>query len=232
MYNNTEAIKAAMGSAKSTIKNMDGSDVPLFKFESVDKIIAISSIYRDFPKHISKGIKQMALDGVIKPLHCYGNAYLVANYLLENGYKQVKVVDGVYRDLKHVRWGEDTHRFIQYINPDGRTRYYDPTLEVIPSTSQTWCWEYRALRIIELSEIERFADMSYEDSSAFHSFFNLPFGEDEFGYGSTLDNNKYRTSDKKSIFLHPFINDRGEFIGLFDQYHAGEVFYSSQMKAA
>ena len=228
-YNDMMALRAAMGTAESSIRDIDGKTIPLFEFECVNKIVPISSIYRDFPKSISKGIKEMAKNEEIKPLECYGNAYLVAQYLIENGYEQVRLVDGLYRDLRNVRWGEDTHRFIQYTNPNGRTRYYDPTMEIIPTTSQTWSWEYTALRVFEPSEIERFKELSNNEVAVYRAHYDLPYDENCFGYGSTLDNNKYRTCDM-SVFQMPFINDNGEYVGVFSQQEVWDSYL--QMKAS
>ena len=212
------AIIEAMGAAKSTMKNNDGSRIPLFKFDTLDKVVVMSSMYRDFPKNIMKKVKQMAKEGIIQPLHCYGNAYIVANYLIENGYENIRVVDGLYRDLRDAHRFTSTHRFIQYTNPDGLTRYYDPTMEIIPTMSQTWRWEYRALRVIELHEIERFGVLANMDAEKYRQMSDIPQEQDFCGIGSTLNRNIY--DSERSLYLLPFINDMGEFVGRIEQYEA------------
>lgn len=221
------AIKEAMGAAKSTMKNNDGSRIPLFEFDTLNKDVVMSSMYRDFPKNITKGIKQMAKDETIKPLHCYENAYIVAHYLIENGYERVRVVDGLYRDLKDAHRFTSTHRFIQYINEEGLTRYYDPTMEIIPNMSQTWRWEYRALRVFGLHEIERFEVLATIDAEEYKRMEDIPQDEDICGIGSTLDRNKY----DEGLHLLPFISDGGEFIGRVAQ-HEAAIRYCNEVVVA
>ena len=175
----------------------------MFYFDTMNKQIAISSIKRDFPRFVSQSIQDMAKNGDIKKQHCYTNAYVVAKYLIENGYRGGRIVDGIYRCLRDTNW-TDTHRFVQYTLPNGVKRYYDPTVEFVPPSRflGLYSFEYKAVRVFNISEIERFNSTVSHDS--FLKYDCMP---------STLSYSQYVTSeylDSRSIM--PYINDNGEYV--------------------
>ena len=196
-----------------------------FEFATLNKKVCISSFKRDFPKTIVQGIVEMANQGVIKELMCYGNAYKVAKYLVSKGYTNVKLVDGIYNNLRGPK-NQDTHRFIQYTYPDGRTRYYDPTIELIPvPDNKIGCsicsFTYTAIRVFAISEIERFSSITYNEVLELYQKYGidlvLNYSENEQLFGSTLDNNVYRIYNR-GRYIFPRIDDNGCFVSSIPEF--------------
>lgn len=174
-----------------------------FQFEVLNKVVPISSIKKDFPKSICDGIKGMAERGEIVKQGCYENAYKVARFLIQQGYDNVRLVDGTYRCLRQTGF-IDTHRFIQCTLPNGVNRYYDATIEFVSIHPMLglYSFEYKAIRIIDVSEVERYNTLVDKDKIIHYGCMM-----------STLDYNEY---DKRDVFdyrrVAPYITDDGVFV--------------------
>ena len=95
----------------------------------------------------------------------------------------------------------DTPRFIQYTMPNGVKRYYDATIEFVPMDEcGLYSYEYRAIRLFDINEIEKFNKMAEAE-----------IGTD--GMTSTLDFNEY---DKRDTVdwrrIAPFLTDDGDYV--------------------
>ncbi len=197
-----------------------------FEFTTLNKKVCISSFKRDFPKSIIQGINEMANQGAIKELMCYSNAYKVAKYLISMGYTNIRLVDGTYRCLR-MKKNQDTHRFIQYTNPEGKTRYYDPTIELIPKPQNRiccsiWSFDYTAVRVFEIGEIERFSYMAQSDAILLMGKYHIEIDYDIPNDNgllliSTLDNNVFRFP-QRDIYISPRIDDNGCFVSAITEY--------------
>lgn len=194
-------------------KNLFSKESYTFSFDVLNKKVVMRSIKKDFSKDIVKDIQGMVDRGEIRPLYCYGNAYVVAKYLISKGYTNIKVVDGIY-ECNKIKNGVDTHRFIQYITPEGITRYYDPTVEFLPHMFGTWAWTYTAIRAFDLETIDKYDVIRNNDVSSFwkNNRKRQPEGFDvPVGHGTTLDNTKYRGY----INILPYIDDSGEYVSIY-----------------
>lgn len=194
----------------------------VFLFDTINKVVPISSIKRDFPKEIVSGLKDMVSTGEIRPLQCFTNAVNVAKYLISQGYTNIKLVDGTYRNLRYIRFGSDWHRFIQYERVDGTKRYYDATVEFLNYGGGTWSWEYKAIRIFALSEIIKYHEAYCEDKEWACSTFNIPKWEDYMI--STLKNEDYCSGYCLiEHSLNPHIDNKGNYVGYHDNKILGEI---------